>query len=142
MLRIFTTRSFSSAPTKRALLLGMGGGPPSPKGYPNGLTKEKLMAILQQQNKELQENGIEPTMLLVDHTSDTLSETVVNALVQGQDYDVISIGAGVRTTPEHFLLFENLVNLVHQHAPKARIAFDTGPEDKVVSILRQLSAPK
>lgn len=104
---------------------------------PGGLTKEKILAMLKQQNEELEEKGVTPTMLLVDPKSDQLAQTVADALSEHQ-YHVVSIGAGVRTLPEHFLLFETLVNLVHHHAPHARIAFDTGPGDKVESVLRNL----
>ncbi|KAL3938194.1 MAG: hypothetical protein SGARI_001839 [Bacillariaceae sp.] len=143
----------NSGEVKTVLPLGLGGGNSlsstdnKPPPLPGGLTKEKLMAMLKQQNEELAEHGIEPTMLLLDHSqSETdISKTVVDAL-RGTDsccdYDVVSIGAGVRTLPEHFLLFENLVNLVHEHAPDARIAFDTSPTDKVESILRNLKRNK
>ena len=46
------------------------------------------------------------------------------------------IGAGVRKNDEHFLLFERLVNVAHEHAPRARIAFNTGPTDSDAAILR------
>ena len=39
------------------------------------------------------------------------------------------IGAGVRKDDDHFLVFERLVNNDHEHAPQARIAFNTGPTE-------------
>lgn len=143
MLRIgMKLRSFSSGPSKRALLLGLGGGDSMGSSKKKvdlggGLTKEKVLAMLKQQNEALEKKGVAPTMLLLDPTSDKVDQTIAEAL-SNNHYDVISIGAGVRTLLEHFLLFETLINLVHEHAPKARIAFDTGPGDKVESILRNL----
>ena len=49
-------------------------------------------------------------------------------------YDCIMIGAGVRTLPEHFLLFEKLINVVHAEAPSARIAFNTKPSDTAEAV--------
>mmetsp|Transcript_61858 Transcript_61858/g.151238 ORF Transcript_61858/g.151238 Transcript_61858/m.151238 type:complete len:156 (+) Transcript_61858:207-674(+) len=133
------TRTAATANNKKVLLLGLGGGANPPPVFKGGLTKEKLMSMLHEQNKELERRGVDPTMLLLDSEAphDDIAKTVTDALSQ-TTYDVVSIGAGVRTTPEQFLLFERLVNLVHEHAPDARFAFDTGPGDKVESIFRQI----
>jgi hypothetical protein len=45
-------------------------------------------------------------------------------------------GAGVRKDDDHFLVFEKLVNIVHQYAPQARIAFNTGPTDSDLAVQR------
>mmetsp|Transcript_15900 Transcript_15900/g.47243 ORF Transcript_15900/g.47243 Transcript_15900/m.47243 type:complete len:140 (-) Transcript_15900:142-561(-) len=126
-----------AAAGKKALITGFT-APPGGQG-PGGLTKEKLLAILAQQNEELARNGVSPTTVLFERTlsNDEIAAKVAEALTS-IEYDVVSIGAGVRTFPEHMLLFEKLVNVVHKHAPAARIAFDTGPGDKVESILRNL----
>ena len=39
------------------------------------------------------------------------------------------IGAGVRANPSNFILFEKLVNVVHEHAPQAKICFNQMPAD-------------
>ena len=134
-------RAFCTPTDKKVLIMGLSGpaAPPGPKAAPGGLTKEKIMAMLAQQNEELRTHGIAPTMLLLDPTNprDDNAAKVTHELGKNA-YDVVSIGAGVRTFPEHFLLFECLVNVVHQHAPNARIAFDTAPDDKVQSILRHV----
>jgi len=141
MIRMAGIRAFSDAAAggrKKMLLLGLGGGKP-PKVFPNGLTHEKLMAMLKEQNEALKQAGVDPAMLNLDQEAspDAIETLVVDALTQTQ-YDIVSIGAGVRTLPDHFLLFEHLVNIVHEHAPQARFAFDTGPGDKVESMCRQL----
>jgi hypothetical protein len=49
------------------------------------------------------------------------------------------IGAGVRVAPDHFLLFEKLINLVHRHAPPSvRICFNTHPTDTLAAVRRWL----
>jgi hypothetical protein len=48
----------------------------------------------------------------------------------------VVIGAGVRLPPVYFLLFERLINVVHTHAPDARIAFNTKPTDNAEAVQR------
>ena len=51
-------------------------------------------------------------------------------------FDAVLIGAGVRTAPDHFLLFEKLINAVHRHAPQAAICFNTNPTDTAAAVQR------
>jgi hypothetical protein len=44
-------------------------------------------------------------------------------------------GAGLRA-PEHLLLFEKLLNLVHARAPLAKICFNTNPADSAAAVQR------
>jgi len=48
----------------------------------------------------------------------------------------VVIGAGIRTIPADFLLFERLVNVVHRNAPGARICFNTKPSDTAEAVQR------
>ena len=54
------------------------------------------------------------------------------------DFDVVLIGAGVRNPPPFLLTFERLINLIHSNAPRAKIAFNTNPDDSTEAILRWL----
>lgn len=56
--------------------------------------------------------------------------------LQKKRFDCILIGAGVRTIPRHFILFEKLLNIVHEHAPQARICFNTRPGDTAEAVQR------
>jgi hypothetical protein len=51
---------------------------------------------------------------------------------------VVVIGAGIRREDELLELFERTVNLVHQHAPSAAIAFNTSLTDCVQAVRRWL----
>jgi hypothetical protein len=62
---------------------------------------------------------------------------LVEALA-GQDYACIVIGGGIRTHEPLLEFFENVVNLVHQRAPRAAIAFNSNPEDTAEAALRWL----
>lgn len=52
-------------------------------------------------------------------------EAVVTVALKAQAWDCVVIGGGVRND---LLLFERVINLVHQHAPRAAIAFNASPE--------------
>ena len=56
--------------------------------------------------------------------------------LQETSFDVVLIGAGVRRDDDHFLVFEQLVNIIHEFAPQARIAFNTGPTDSAAAVQR------
>lgn len=99
-----------------------------------GLTAEKLEAGLRRDEALLNESSYEAEICFVDHGQ--TAEEVVKAKLAETDFGCILIGAGVRTDTGEFLLFEKLINVVHQHAPKARICFNTGPTDSVDAIKR------
>jgi DNA-binding LacI/PurR family transcriptional regulator len=99
-----------------------------------GLTHEKLSHALKAQAEYLEKQGFNVTMCLVD-LGQTAEQTARAALLEKQ-YDVVVIGAGVRTPPPHLILFEKLINVVHECAPKAKICFNTTADDTAEAILR------
>jgi hypothetical protein len=47
------------------------------------------------------------------------------------------IGAGLRIVPPYFLLFEKLINVIHQHAPAStKLCFNTSPTDIAEAVQR------
>ena len=82
----------------------------------------------------IKELGFEATLAFI-HSSDTAAADLTDAL-KTQSFDIVMIGAGVRKDDDHFLVFERLVNVVHELVPQARIAFNTGPTDSDAAILR------
>ncbi len=99
-----------------------------------GLTAEKLLATLEGDRDKLRSLGYEADILFIQD-AESAYDTVINALNE-TTYDCILIGAGVRTIDEHFLVFEKLVNAVHQGAPSAKICFNTNPSDTAESVQR------
>ncbi|MEM1429471.1 MAG: hypothetical protein AAGG09_08430 [Pseudomonadota bacterium] len=99
-----------------------------------GLTPEKLEAALNADRDKLSGLGYEITLGFI-HNGDTAIDEV-KSLLDGASFDVVMIGAGVRRDDDHFLVFEQLVNVVHRHAPQAHIAFNTGPTDSDAAIQR------
>jgi hypothetical protein len=99
-----------------------------------GLTHEKLTQDLKAQEEQLQKLGFDTTFCLVD-LGET-AEQVVRTTLQGKHYDAVVIGAGVRLPPPHLALFEKLINAVHEHAPGAKICFNTRADDTAAALLR------
>lgn len=99
-----------------------------------GLTEEKLAAGLKAQEEKLRSLGFDVSWCLTD-LGET-AEAVVRDVAKAKPYAAVLIGAGIRTPPPHFTLFENLLNVVHEHAPQAKLCFNTRPDDTVESVLR------
>lgn len=101
-----------------------------------GLTPERLEGGLRADVVRFAEHGIDAEICFVDHGE--TAEATVRAALAATDYDCVLIGAGVRTDPDEFRLFETLVNVVHEAAPGTRICFNTGPTDSVEAVQRWL----
>ncbi len=99
-----------------------------------GLTPEKLRSALEKDRNTLIELGYDAVLGLID--SDATAHDALVRMLGEKPYDCVLIGAGVRTVAEHFRLFETLVNTAHQHAPQAKICFNTGPTDSVEAVQR------
>jgi len=99
-----------------------------------GLTPERLEVALRADEKKLNDLGYDAEIGFI-YSGETATEQLEKSLKENA-YDVVLIGAGVRKDDDHFLVFEKLVNIVHEHAPNARIAFNTGPTDSDVAVQR------
>jgi hypothetical protein len=108
----------------------------SKPGYAPGMNATKVLAGLKSSEDDLSRLGYSVKMCLTD-LGET-AEAVVQAQVTQQHFDCILIGAGVRTNPSNFLLFEKLINVVHQHAPQSKLCFNTLPSDTAAAVQRWL----
>lgn len=98
------------------------------------LTVEKLANALNAEKDKLIALGYDAAWAYL-YNSDSSVEDLKNQIKQNR-YDVIMIGAGVRKDEEHFLLFERLINVIHECAPSSKIAFNTRPTDSDVAVRR------
>jgi hypothetical protein len=101
---------------------------------PVKLDESTLRAGLIADEERLRDLGYDARWQLIDRGE--TAEAVVSAALEEKAFDCVLIGAGIRTIPPMFLLFEKLVNLVHEKAPHAKICFNTVPEDTAVSVQR------
>lgn len=118
---------------KKVLMVGWHPSAVNYAKYP-GLTPEKLEASLRADESRLSALGYDARLAFI-HDADSAASDVA-AMLKGEAFDVVLIGAGVRKDDDHFLVFERLVNTVHEHAPGARIAFNTGPTDSAAAVQR------
>ena|SRR5689334_22859087 len=109
----------------------------SKPGYPPGMNTAKVMAGLNASEEELKRLGYGVEMCLTDFGA--TAEAVAERALKRKPFDCVMIGAGVRTVPANLLLFEKLVNVVHRHAPQAKICFNTLPSDTAEAVKRWLS---
>jgi hypothetical protein len=98
------------------------------------LDEAALRAGLAADEKRLRELGYDAKWLLVDRGE--TAEAVVAAALKEKTFDCVLVGAGIRTIPPMFSLFEKLINVVHAGAPHAKICFNTVPEDSAVAVQR------
>ncbi len=120
--------------TKYALSIGWH---PDAPGLP--MTAADVRRGLEAAKERLEKLGY-PTDLCLLRAEPSDMELVENTL-RAKRYDAIVVGAGIRLQPQHHLLFEKIVNLVHAPAPQARICFNTTPLDTSDAVLRWISGP-
>jgi hypothetical protein len=101
-----------------------------------GWDPEPVVAAIARGEARFGDLGIEADMCLVAPDEDG-EATIVEALTR-KDYACVVVGGGIRKHEPLLELFENVVNLVRQHAPGAAIAFNSTPEDTADAALRWL----
>jgi hypothetical protein len=103
------------------------------------LDAAKVSQGLRAQQQSLRDLGFDAAWCLTDLGA--TAEVVVRAALAAKPYDVVLIGAGIRVLPANFSLFERLINVVHEAAPRAKICFNTRPDDTQEAVLRWIAPP-
>lgn len=67
------------------------------------------------------------------------AQSVLEKALTARAFDCVMIGAGLRAIPEHLLLFERVINVVHRLAPEAVLSFNSQPSDTVDAARRSLT---
>ncbi len=98
------------------------------------LTVDKLENAFQAVLQELTQAGYQARWCLTE--SDSSAGDQLREELRMHKPDVVVIGAGVRKDPDHFLLFEQMINIIMQEKPDCRIAFNTLPFDTVEAVKR------
>lgn len=122
------------AQAKKVLLIGLDPKVVDYAHLPTKLDEPTLRQSLAKDVEQLTARGYDAEWLLIDRGETAVQ--VATAKLAANRYDCILLGAGIRTVPPLLLLFEKLVNVVHEQAPHAKIAFNTQPEDTPDSVQR------
>lgn len=101
---------------------------------PPGMTAETITNGLNGARDRLRAAGHRAEILW---TGDAIEQQAREAL-GAAGYDVIVIGAGLRTLPPLADKFERLINVVVREAPQSRLAFNSKPGDSDAAALRWL----
>ncbi|ALE73961.1 MULTISPECIES: hypothetical protein [unclassified Pseudonocardia] len=101
-----------------------------------GYDPTPVLAGLERGRARFHELGLDAHECLVD-PADGAVEAITAALT-ARRYDCVVVGGGLRSSPEHLRLFEEVVNLVRVHAPAAEIAFNTAPDDCADAVRRRI----
>jgi hypothetical protein len=101
-----------------------------------GLDGDAVRAVLDQELARFGEHGTDAAMTLVA-LDESAGPAIVVALT-GRAWDVVVIGGGIRKPEPLLEFFEQVVNLVRQHAPGAAIAFNTTGANSVEAARRWL----
>ncbi|GAA4466033.1 hypothetical protein GCM10023093_19360 [Nemorincola caseinilytica] len=99
-----------------------------------GLTAQKVEAGIKGAIQHLNEKGFDADLCWTDFGLSAAS-TLKDKLQQVQ-FDIVLIGAGIRVPGNNFMLFEQLINVIHTEAPQACICFNTNPADTVAAVER------
>lgn len=99
-----------------------------------GMDAAKVMAGLKAAEDSLIQSGYEVELCLTDFGE--TAEAAVQGRLEQKRFDCIVIGAGVRMIPGNTILFEKLINVVHVHAPQAKLCFNTKPTDTAEAVQR------
>jgi len=97
-------------------------------------TPEMFRNYIDAQLERMRAAGFDVTSCLID-LGET-AEAVTSKALRSDQFDCVLIGAGLRQPGERLLLFEKIINLVHQHAPSARICFNSNPADSLEAVQR------
>jgi hypothetical protein len=109
----------------------------SAPGAPPGMDADKVLRGLNGSRDRLEHAGHDARILLTKD-AETVEAQVSEAL-RDHHYDVIVIGAGLRILAPMAEQFELLMNVLHEQAPQAKLAFNSQPDDSDTAARRWLS---
>ena len=101
---------------------------------PPGLTAEKVRAALEADVARMTALGFDVTECYTDLGK--TAATVVSEALKKNTYDCVLVGGGARIPPANLLLFEKLINAIHEGAPQSKICFNTNPADSAEAVQR------
>ncbi len=123
---------------KKILIIGMDPhtidfkNPELPQGLNAGVIEQGTNATL----KKLTSMGYDAELFLIETGATDLSH--LSKQLSVKNYDGVVIGNGIRGLKSNFILFEQIINVVHSSAPKSKIIFNSLPTDTDEAVKRWL----
>jgi hypothetical protein len=105
---------------------------------PKGLNADKIQAGIDLAAAKIKERGWTGDLCMISPDDSGLA--VLEKQLASATYDCVVIGGGLRVPPKGLMLFEKVVNAIHEGAPSAAIAFNTEPEDTAAAAGRWLKS--
>jgi len=101
------------------------------------MTAAKLSAEIEETRRQFSDRGdvADACGLKFDGSA----EVQITEKLSRSHHHCIMIGGGIRQPDGSIELFEKIINAIHEHAPKAAIAFLKMPKDGIAAAARVLS---
>jgi hypothetical protein len=99
-----------------------------------GLTAEKVEAGIKGSINKLTGLGYDAQLCWTDFGQTAID--VLEGHLKQVPFDCVLIGAGIRKPESNFLLFEKMINTIHEFASKAKVCFNTNPTDTIEAVKR------
>ena len=103
---------------------------------PPGLSAEAIEKGTKETVEKLISIGYDTEVFLVNTGATDLSDLVER--LNKKKYDGVVVGNGIRGVKSNFLLFEQIINVVHSQAAKSKIIFNSLPTDTDEAVKRWL----
>lgn len=103
---------------------------------PAGLTEEMVARGTKATLEKLTGLGYEAEAFLIDTGTTNFSNLAKQ--LRDNNYSGVVIGNGIRSQTSNFILFEQIVNVVHANAPASKIIFNTLPTNTDEAVKRWL----
>ena len=135
---IATTQQHQIDIMKKILIIGMNPNtidftnPELPKGLTIDIIEKGSKATLE----KLISMGYDAELFLIDTGTTDLSNLAKQ--LKENNYDGVVVGNGIRGIKANFILFEQIINVVHSNSIKSKIIFNTLPTDTDEAIKRWL----
>ena len=103
-----------------------------------GQDADQLRARIDEAEAALRAAGFEVVVCLLPEDPDA-AESTVRQSFDGERYDVVEIGSGLRASHDYTLIFERVVNTVTALQPGIAFCFNDSPETTLDAVRRGLA---
>lgn len=126
----------SSSPTKAVLCVGTDPSKKNTEETQAAGPALDIRAMVMKQFEAAKAAGYELEMKFIAPDEMEVEVPHVKEMLRGKAWDGYIVGAGIRTTLELTVYFEQLVNASREIRPETKIGFNTSPKDIIPTIQR------